>query len=526
MTEGEARRRDSDRPRVLVTGATGTVGRPLVEALADAPVAVRVASRSPEEVDGSTDTEREVVEFDLARPETWGPALDGVDRLFLLLPPAAGVGPVREFVDAAARVGVERVVFLSIVGAEKLPVLPHRRLERHLERGGLDWTFLRASYFMQNLSGIHRPEIVDRDELFVPAGDGELSFVDARDVADVAATVLTKSGHAGRAYDLTGPAALDFRTVATVFSDVLDRRIGYADPSRLAFVRRMLDRGVPLSLVAFMTVEYSAVRLGRSGRTTDDVEGVLGRPPRSMRQFVADHAEVFRPGSSDPGAPVEALGDGGLYRIDLGSVNAYLVDDGDVTLVDAGTPGDATDVERALGAAGYAVDDVDRVLLTHFDLDHVGGLAGLDVDAPVHAIEPDASYVEGSTRPPLSNHKGALQRLTDVLRPRPADRVRRLAHRDGVGGFVAYHTPGHTPGHVAYVHDGLDAAFLGDLAAAEDGSLTTAPWPLAYSAATNATSVRDLATQTTFDVAAPGHGDPILGGGSEALADLARRLDR
>lgn len=265
-----------------------------------------MAPRSPEAARERFGDDPEYAEFDLDRPETWGPALAGVDRLFLLVPPGVGVGPVREFADAADRVGVRHVASLSILGAEKLPVLPHRRVEKHLAGSGMATTFLRASYFAQNLTEIHQPEIVERDEIFVPAGDGRLSFVDARDVAAVAAAVLTEPGHEGLAYDLTGPVAMDFGEVAAVFTDVLDRPIRYTDPSRLAFARRLYGRGVPAPLVAFMVVEYSVVRLGVGGRTTDDVARVLGREPRTMREFVADHADVFR-----RDAPLSASGDKG-----------------------------------------------------------------------------------------------------------------------------------------------------------------------------------------------------------------------
>ena len=289
---GEA---SGDQGRVLVTGATGTVGVPLVQELLDAEASVRVATRDPRGARDEFGDGPEYVEFDLGRPETWGSALEGIDRLFLLFPPGSGVGAVTEFVDAAERVGVDHAVFLSILGAEKLPVLPHRRIETHLAGTDLAHTFLRASWFAQNLSEIHRPEIVERDEIFVPAGDGVLSFTDARDVAAVAATALTEPGHGNRAYDLTGPEALDFEEVAAVFADVLDRPIEYADPSRLTFARQMYRRGFSPGFVAFMVAEYSVVRLGFSGRTTDDVEAVLGRPPGTVREFVADYAEEFRP---------------------------------------------------------------------------------------------------------------------------------------------------------------------------------------------------------------------------------------
>ncbi|WP_363465180.1 SDR family oxidoreductase [Halogeometricum borinquense] len=279
--------------RILVTGATGTVGKPLVTRLLDTPVRVRVATTSPQTARERFGDPPEYVEFDFERPETWGSALEHTDRMFLLSPPAVGVTPVREFIDAADRVGVGHVAYLSILGAEKLPVLPHRRLEKHLVRANLAYTFLRASWFMQNLSGIHRPEITADDEIYIPAGDGRLGFIDASDVAAVVATVLTEPGYENRTLDLTGPESMDFDAVAAVFSDVLDRRITYADPSRFAFARHMYRRGVPTSMVVFMGIEYSIVRLGFSGRATDDVATVLDRPPRTVRQFVTDHAELF-----------------------------------------------------------------------------------------------------------------------------------------------------------------------------------------------------------------------------------------
>lgn len=285
---------ERDGERVLVLGATGTAGEPLVDALRARDVVVRVATRRPAAARDRIDDDTECVEFDFERPETWGATLEAVDRLFLLVPPSIGVARVRDFIDAAARVGVQQIAFLSILGADSLPVLPHRRIERHLERAALAWTTLRASWFMQNLSEIHRAEIVERDEIFVPAGDGPVSLTDARDVAAVAATVLCEPGHENRAYDVTGPDALTFADVATAFSDVLDRRITYADPSRLAFAKRMYQRGYDPGFIAFMVAEYSVIRLGVAGRTTRDVARVLGREPRTVREFVADSAETFR----------------------------------------------------------------------------------------------------------------------------------------------------------------------------------------------------------------------------------------
>lgn len=280
---------------VLVTGATGTVGSEVVDQLADRSVQCRVATRDPSTAsDRFRGADFEFVEFDFERPETWGVSLADVDRLFLVRPPTVGVDKLREFVDAAERVGVSHVVYLSVLGAEKNPLLPHRRIERHLERATVTSTFLRAAFFMQNLSENHRQDVIERNELFVPAGDGETSFVDARDVAAVGVAALTEPGHEDRAYDVTGPEALDYYEVAEVFTEVLGRPISYANPSIPAFVRRMRSRGLPLPFVGVMVVIYTITRLGLSGRVSDDATEVLGREPRRLREFVADYADCFR----------------------------------------------------------------------------------------------------------------------------------------------------------------------------------------------------------------------------------------
>ncbi|MFB6086153.1 MAG: NmrA family NAD(P)-binding protein [Halodesulfurarchaeum sp.] len=282
--------------RILVTGATGTVGSALVSSLPDERDRPRVASRNPDQAAASFECPVEAVEFSLERPETWGATLEGVDSLFLLWPPGTRVGSVTEFIAAAGRTGVDHVVFLSVLGAEKLPVLPHHRIERSLGSADLTDTVLRAAYFAQNLTGVHRPEIVDRDEIFIPAGSGRLGIVDARDVGEVAARILKEGSNRNRAHTLTGPVAIDFSRVARIASDVLDREIRYPDPSIPRFAARMVKRDVAPGLIAFMIGEYTVARLGFASRTTDDVEEILGRKPRSVRTFFADHRSRFESG--------------------------------------------------------------------------------------------------------------------------------------------------------------------------------------------------------------------------------------
>jgi uncharacterized protein YbjT (DUF2867 family) len=276
---------------VLVTGATGTVGSHVAARLAGR-VETRAGVRDPARADAPDAVEPVALDFE--KPETWGAALDGVDALFLMRPPQVSTDRLTEFADAAVRVGVEHVAYLSVLGAERNPLLPHRRVERHLSGLGVAATFLRASFFMQNLVEVHREEVA-RGEIAVPAGDGRTSFVDARDVAAVAATVLADPSLGGRPLDLTGPDALTYHEVATVLSEVLDRRVEYTDPSIPRFVVRRLRAGDPLPFVVVMVGIYTTARLGFAGRVADGVMRVLDREPRTLTDFAADYADALRP---------------------------------------------------------------------------------------------------------------------------------------------------------------------------------------------------------------------------------------
>lgn len=222
---------------------------------------------------------------------------------------------------------------------------------------------------------------------------------------------------------------------------------------------------------------------------------------------------------------MSTLGDG-VRRVRCRGVNAYLVDgETGPTLVDAGTPWDVEAVERALERAGESLAAVERVLLTHYDLDHVGALAGLarrGLDAPVFAAEPDAGQVEGDHLGVGSGRKALLQRAAAGLVPVPDLAVERVVDGDRIGPFDAYHTPGHTPGHVAYEHEALSSLFVGDLVVERNGRLRAPPWALNDDARAVAESIVSLADRApAAELLAMGHGDPIPERGSVTLARLA-----
>jgi len=189
--------------------------------------------------------------------------------------------------EHARAVGVEHIVMLSLQGAERNPVVPHAALERWLRRSGMSWTFARASFFMQNLTTVHVADIRDHSQIVVPAGDGATAFVDAQDVAAVAAAaLLDPAGHRDRAWTPTGQKALTYAEVADELSAALGRPVTYTRPGLLTYARHakaVLD--MPIGMVLVTSAIYTAARLGQADGLTQDVATVLGRPPISFREF-------------------------------------------------------------------------------------------------------------------------------------------------------------------------------------------------------------------------------------------------
>ena len=214
----------------------------------------------------------------------------------------------------------------------------------------------------------------------------------------------------------------------------------------------------------------------------------------------------------------------GVWWLDCTGVNAYLVEDDEaLTLVDTGTPFDATRIEAAIETVGFTPSAIDRILITHYDLDHVGSAAKLSTDAPIYVGRADAPLVTGEERPSLSGHKALTQLVSGLLvSDVPADRVHPVADGDEIGGFTAYHTPGHTPGHTVYLHDEHRAAFLGDMVIERDGDLQPSPWLLSYDTDEVRRSIDAFVDRApAFEVAAMGHGTPFLKGGGVRLRELA-----
>jgi uncharacterized protein YbjT (DUF2867 family) len=283
-------------PTILVTGATGNVGRELVSYLAKCDCHVRIADRAPGRP-LRQDT-GEIVYFDFADRSSYEPALSGVDSLFLLRPPAISdvdtfIAPV---IRAARDAGVTRIVFLSIQGVESTPWVPHYKIEQCIVESGVAYTFLRCGFFMQNLATTHQNEIRDDNEIVVPAGKSVTAFVDTRDIAEAAAgeNAFTESAES-RIFTLTGPAAITYQQAASILSETLKRNIRYRSIDPVSFMVRQRRMGKPWRFTFVMTMLYTITRFGNASEVTNDLEILLGRPPTSFERFALDYRSSWIP---------------------------------------------------------------------------------------------------------------------------------------------------------------------------------------------------------------------------------------
>jgi uncharacterized protein YbjT (DUF2867 family) len=280
---------ESSQSNILVTGATGNTGAEVLLALKRRNQPVVAAIRKPEDA-AKLESGQAYTIFDINEPDTFPAALQGIEKVYLMRPPANADSHVFEtFVQAAQQAGIKHIVYLSVLGAERNPVIPHHGIEKIILNSGIPYTFLRPSYFMQNLSTTHRDDIRLHDQIFVPAGKGKTSFIDIRDIAEVAVLAFTQPGHLTKAYELTGSEALDYYQVANLFTQALGRKVEYTRPTIFKFYREMNKRGVQGGFTLVMIALYTVASLGMAAKITTEVETLLGRKPITFRQFIEDN---------------------------------------------------------------------------------------------------------------------------------------------------------------------------------------------------------------------------------------------
>lgn len=259
---------------VLLTGGTGTTGRRIAARLRAAGVAVRQASRT-----GSPP-------FDWGHPETWAANLAGVEAAYIAFAPdltmPGAVATVERFCAAARTAGVERIVLLAGRGEREAEAA-----EDVVRGSGARWTIVRASWFDQNFSEGMLAAAVRAGVIALPGGSVAEPFVDAEDIADVAAAALLDPRHHGRTYDVTGPRLMTFTDVAAELAAVIGRPVGYLDVSAAEFAAAAVADGMPADEAVAWATLFTNVLDGRNASLGAGVDEALGRAPRDFSEFLA-----------------------------------------------------------------------------------------------------------------------------------------------------------------------------------------------------------------------------------------------
>jgi uncharacterized protein YbjT (DUF2867 family) len=279
---------------ILITGATGKVGYELVKRLSALGQPVRAFVRSRAHAQAIAFPGVEFAEGDFAKPVAITRALAGIDGLFLLIPPSVDVEPQeRNFVDMARLNKVKHIVKLSQLGADAHSPARFRRyhgvVENHIRKSGVPYTFLRPNLFMQGLLNF-RPTISSPCALYAPAGNAKVSVVDVRDIASVAARVLTESGHEGQAYDITGPEPLTHTQMAHQLSYALRKPVKFIDVSPHAMREVLLGSGMAAWQADGVVENYEHCRRGEAAMVTSTARDVTGREPTTFFRFAQDCA--------------------------------------------------------------------------------------------------------------------------------------------------------------------------------------------------------------------------------------------
>jgi uncharacterized protein YbjT (DUF2867 family) len=283
--------------KILVTGATGTVGSqliPLLEANGLHPTAlVRDRSRARSILGHRV----ALAEGDFAEPASIRAALDGVDTVFLCCGNVSGqVDYECTLIDESRRVGVRRIVKLSARGAECGSSVGywdwHAQIEQHLLSSGIRSVLVQPSFYMSNLFAAAE-SVRSQGMLFAPAATAAISMINPADVAAVAARLLIDGSHDGSAYVITGPEAIGYGDIADQLSAATGQQVGFVDVPPAAARTALIEVGMPPFAADQILAAFAALRGGAQATTTDTVRSITGSKPRAFAEFAREHAGVF-----------------------------------------------------------------------------------------------------------------------------------------------------------------------------------------------------------------------------------------
>ena len=275
---------------ILIVGASGTVGSEIAKELKQQGYQVRTTTSK------SVSTgNQEMVHINLATGEGIKAALDGVDRAFFLSPPgyADQYKLLSPLIQEAKRKGLKKVVLMTAMGANAVETSPFRRAELELEKSGINYNIIRPNWFLQNFNTFWIQGIKEQGKILLPAGKAKVSFIDARDIAAVASKLLTTDDLNNKAFDLTGPEAVDHDQVAQAISGATHKNITYQEIEPSVLRTGLLAAGLPADYSDFLLMILSFLKEGYNASVNENVTFILGRDPKKLSQYTNDYKKSW-----------------------------------------------------------------------------------------------------------------------------------------------------------------------------------------------------------------------------------------
>ena len=286
--------------RILISGATGNIGFATLKYLYKLGTqnkiiaGVRSIDRAKQEL--NVFNELEYVSFDITNPDTFKNALKNVDTLFLLRPPQISDIP-RYFIpliDAIKEAKVREVVFLSVQGAEKSSIIPHNKIEKLILSSGVDYVFLRPSYFMQNLTTMLYPDIKNKHRIILPAGAAKFNWVDIENIGEAAAIILDEfDRHKNQIFEITGSGNIEFAEVVSRINAITGAGIVFENHNPVKYYRLKKKEGMKNGMVMVMIVLHFLPRFQKEPRISEAYEILTGNKPTTIEKFIEREKAKF-----------------------------------------------------------------------------------------------------------------------------------------------------------------------------------------------------------------------------------------
>lgn len=285
---------------ILVTGATGNIGSAVLRYLGqfNSEDEIIAAVRNVERAKKSLGHLPELTyrPFDIEDTDSHQAAFRGIDILFLLRPPhISDVEAVfRPLLESARENGIQKVVFLSVQGAEKSSVIPHNKIEGLIQSLEFKYIFVRPSYFMQNLTTTLLPEIVNNQRITLPSGKAKFNWIDVENIGEASARlILHFEEYQNKAYEITGTENKSFGEVAALMTSVLGEKIDYKSINPIRFYFKKRKEGVPSGFAVVMTILHFLPRIQGKPDKSDNFRKICGREPVKLREFIERERDTF-----------------------------------------------------------------------------------------------------------------------------------------------------------------------------------------------------------------------------------------